>query len=144
MTHASSTNQALGVVFGLLVATLVLIVEYGAWSLVTPRYGPEIGPLASFIVLSFVLAAYFVSSFLLVGCPFLWLARPVSARRLWPISAIAALLVAGTVYLLSTAVEDPGRETAFITALSLLPAGFGASVVQRRWNLSRLRGDRLV
>jgi hypothetical protein len=144
MTHTSSTSQARGVVFGLLVASIILIVEYGAWSLVTPHSAPEIGQPATFIVLSLVLAAYFVPSFLLVACPFLWLAGRVSTRRLWPISAVAALLVAGTVFTVSAGLHEPRRETLFIAALSLLPAGIGASVVLRRWNLSSPRGNQIA
>jgi hypothetical protein len=145
--HPSSTSRARGVVFGLLVALLVLIVENGAWfvvgTAVVPHFDPEIGPVAAFIVASLALAAYFAPSFLLVAWPFLWLASRVSTTRLWPISAVAALLVAGTVSILSAGLDDPRREMLFIVGFSLLPAGIGASVVLRRWNLSSLRGDQL-
>jgi hypothetical protein len=147
MTHASSTSPARGVVVGLLVALLVLTVESGAWTVVgaavRPHFAPEIGPLAGFVVLSLLLAAYFAPWFLLVACPFLWLARRVSTRRRWPISAVAALLVAGTVYLLSAGLDDRRGDTLFIAGLSLLPAGIGASVVLRRWNLGTPRGDQV-
>jgi hypothetical protein len=147
MMHTSSTSQARGVVVGLLVALLVLTVETGGWfvyrAAVSPHFAPEIGPLAAFIVASLVLAAYFAPSFLLVAWPLLWLARRVSTRRRWPISAVTALLVAGTVSVLSAELDDPRREMRLIVSFSLLPAGIGASVVLRRWNLSSPRGDQL-
>jgi hypothetical protein len=147
MRQTSSTSPARGVVFGLLVALLVLTVECGAWTVVgaavRPHFAPEIGPLAGFVVFSFVLSAYFAPLFLVVACPFLWLARRVSTRRRWPISAVAALLVAGTVYLLSAGLDDRRSDTLFIAWLSLLPAGIGASVVLRRWNLNSPMGDQV-
>ena len=148
MTKTSSTSAARCVVFGLLVALLVLTVESGAWTVVgaavRPHFAPEIGPLAGFIVASLALAAYFAPSFLLVACPFLWLARRVSTRRRWPISAVAALLVAGTVSIVSVGLDDPPREMLLFVAFSLLPAGIGANVVLRRWNLSSPRGDQIT
>jgi hypothetical protein len=148
MTHPSSPTPARGVVVGLLVALLVLTVEDGIWSVyraaVSPHFAPEIGPLGGFIVASVALAAYFAPCFLLVACPFLWLARRVLTRRRWPLSAVAALLVAGMVSVLSAGLDDPRREMLLIVGFSLLPAGIGAYVVLRRWNLSSPRGDQIV
>jgi hypothetical protein len=145
MTHTSSFSELPAVVAGLLVGLLVLIVETGAWcvigALFIPHFAPEIGPLAGFLVFSCLFAAYFVPPFLLVACPFLWLARPVSKRRLWPIAALATLLVAGTVFLLSEGLDDRRSDTLFIAGFSLLPAGIGASVVLRRWHLNSPRGE---
>jgi hypothetical protein len=147
MKHTSSTSQPPAVVSGLLIALLLLIVESGAWcvigALFRSDFAPEVGPLVFFLVLSCVLAAYFAPSFLLVACPFLWLARPASTRRLWPICALAALLVAGAASFLNEGLRDTRRDTLFIAALSLLPGGIGAGVVLRRWNLSSPRGDQL-
>jgi hypothetical protein len=147
MRHTSSTSQPPAVLSGLLVALLILTGENGAWTVVgaltKPHFAPEVGPLLGFIIMSFALAAYFVPPFLLLACPFLWLARPASVRRPWPICALAALLVAGTASFLNETLRDSRTDTIFIAALALLPAGIGASVVLRRWRLSSPRGDQL-
>jgi hypothetical protein len=145
MRRTSSTGQTPAVLSGLLVALLVLFVEVAAWSvlgaLFRPHFAPELGPLVGFLVFAVLLAAYFVPLFLLVGCPFLWLARMAPLRWRWPISALTALLVAGAVSLVSTGLDDRRSDTVIIAALSLLPTATGASVVLRRWNLSRSPTD---
>jgi len=148
MTHASSTRQAPGVAVGLLVALLVLIVEEGAGTVVgvltRPNFAPEIGPLGAFVVFSLVLSAYVAPPFLLVACPFLWLARPDPARKRWPICTLTAVLVAAVVFLVSSGLDDRRSDTLYITAVSLLPAGIGASVVLRCWNAGSPRRDQIA
>jgi hypothetical protein len=138
--HTSSISPPAAVVVGLFAAVAVLTVECGAWmvygALTIPNFAPEIGPIGSFVAFSFLLAAYFAPLFLLVACPFLRLARPLSARRRWPACALAALLVAGSMWLLAEWLHNRPGDTRFIAALSLLPTGIGASVVLRGWNPS--------
>jgi hypothetical protein len=91
----------------------------------------------TFAILASALAALFVPAFVIVASPFLWFVRPASTRGVLAVSALAALLVAGAMSILTESVRGPSSDTLFILFVLLLPSGVGANVVLRRWNLSR-------
>lgn len=138
MTQIPAARVARGALAGVGAGVLVLTIENGLWSLVgsfaIPRFAPEIGPTGSFIVSSFIASAYFAPAFLLIACPWLSLVRETPPIGWWIATIAAALLVSGTVSVASAAwLHDARGDTAFIVALSLLPAGIGAGVVLRHW-----------
>lgn len=141
------SRVAAGVAVGLLAGVLAVLVETGLWSvlgtIINPHFAPEIGPFGVFVVVSVLHSAYFVPPFLLLACPFLWLARRTrSAGRRFAVFT-AALIVAGTVYLIFAAQPANSRRDAQLFAgLSVIPAAIGATVILSWWKASDAPGAR--
>jgi hypothetical protein len=119
---------------GLLIGWVTLIVIFAAWCVgaaaLNPGFGPELGPMGSFLVFSVVLSLYFVPGFLVFGCP-----GVVIARRVWGVAGPFRLAVCGaTAVALGVVVADavwrPGSaaDTLATVALVYLPAIVGFRV----------------
>jgi len=120
--------------FGALFSWLALIVEFAVWVFVIPHtappFGPEIGPVGSFIFFSIMLSVQFIIQFSVVAVPSHLFLRPrLSQISSWLWGLVGTALFALSVPIWSTLplhVYTP--DMFFLAALALVP-GFIAFAV---------------
>ncbi|MEY2508918.1 MAG: hypothetical protein QOH01_3247 [Verrucomicrobiota bacterium] len=112
----------LGAIFG----WLALILEFAVWGFVIPHpypIGPEIGPVASFIVFSIILSVQFIIEFGIVAIPSQLFLRPL----LGPFSSWVWGLVGAALFALSIPIWSilllhmHFHDIVFLAVLALVP-----------------------